>query len=274
MAGHRGGVNAARLRRAARIEYKEDELMPNSQRRRSPSGPPPSNPISLRMLLIGVGVLLVLVAVIGVLGTLGGSNSANGPNATATPTSPSAVAARFPIKHIVIIDKENRSFDNIFGRYPGADGATHAVISTGKTVKLGRTPDHTLLDVGHAGDAAALAMNNGRMNKFNLLPGAFQDGADIADSELAPSEVPIYYAYAKHFTLEDHMFSTIAGPSFPNHLVTVAATSDNIIDNPRGQTHHAWGCDSGRYSVVDAVDPNTGRSYLTKPCFNLKTIND
>jgi phospholipase C len=251
--------------------------MPNSQRRRSPSGPPPSNPLSLRMLLLGVGVLLLVVAVIGVLGTLSGSNPPSSLAGKQTPTqtgSTSTLAGRFPIKHIVIIDKENRSFDNIFGRFPGADGTTHAILSNGKTVKLTETPDHTLLDVGHAGDAVALAMNNGRMNQFNLLPGAIQDGKDIADSQHAPSQVPIYYAYARHFTLEDHMFSTIAGPSFPNHLVTVTATSNNVVDNPRGQTNHAWGCDSGPFAVVNAVDPNTGRTYLTKPCFNLKTIND
>ena len=30
------------------------------------------------------------------------------------------------IQHVVIIVKENRSFDNLFGRFPGADGATYA----------------------------------------------------------------------------------------------------------------------------------------------------
>jgi phospholipase C len=252
--------------------------MPKSRRGRSSSAPPAAAGISLSRLLLFVGGLCALVAIIGLLGTFGLSSSGAGKHSgTPSPANPSpaaVLASRYPIKHVVIIDKENRSFDNIFGQFPGADGATHAQISTGKTVKLGHTPDHTLLDVGHAGDAAALAMNNGRMNKFNLLAGALQDGSDIADSQLAPADVSAYFAYAHHYTLEDHFFSTIAGPSFPNHLVTVAGTSDNVIDNPRGQTHHAWGCDSGPYAVVNAVDPNTGRAYLTKPCFNNRTIVD
>src|SRR5439155_17959617 len=41
---------------------------------------------------------------------------------------PSAVdasqfATRWPIKHVVFIVKENRSFDHMFGQFPGADGA-------------------------------------------------------------------------------------------------------------------------------------------------------
>ena len=35
------------------------------------------------------------------------------------------------IKHIVFLVKENRTFDNYFGAFPGADGATFGKISTG-----------------------------------------------------------------------------------------------------------------------------------------------
>jgi phospholipase C len=200
------------------------------------------------------------------------------PVAPPTPTATAGVhqvtAARYPIKHIVIIVKENRSFDNYFGLFPGADGTSHALLADGKVAPLGHTPDHTLLDLGHAGSSAVLAMNNGRMDQFDLLPGSIQDGRDIADSQMRESDIPSYWHYAQHFTLDDHFFSTIAGPSFPNHLVTIAASSNNTVDNPRGQTYHAWGCDGGPYSVVTAIDPNTGRAYLTKPCFDIQTIAD
>jgi phospholipase C len=181
---------------------------------------------------------------------------------------------RYPITHIVIIDKENRSFDEMFGRYPRADGATTAELANGKVIRLGHTPDHTLLDVGHAGDAAAYAVDGGRMDRFNGLPGAIQNGTDIADSQLHQSDIPNYWRLAQHFTLDDHFFSTILGPSFPNHLITIAASSNNTDDNPRGQTYHAWGCDGGPFSVVTAINPNTGQTYLTKPCFNIPTMAD
>ena len=189
-------------------------------------------------------------------------------------SSPTLRTARFPIKHIIIIDKENHSFDNLFGAFPGADGAMSAQMPDGKRAPLLHTPDHTLLDIAHAGDAAAFATNNGRMNRFSELPGAIQDGRDIADSQYRQSDIPTYWDYAKRFALDDHFFATIQGPSFPNHLVTIAASSANTFDNPRGQSHHAWGCDGGRYSVVDALNPRTGAQYLVRPCFNIPTMAD
>jgi phospholipase C len=179
-----------------------------------------------------------------------------------------------PIKHIVFLIRENHSFDNLFGRFPGADGTTSGRLSNGRLVPLSRTPDHTLLDISHAGDAAVLAMANGRMDGFNLLPGAIQDGHDIAMSQYDETDIPNYWAYAQHFTLDDHFFSTIAGPSFPNHLVTVAATSNNTDDNPIDNTYHSWGCDAGPFTRVDAVNPRTGLHYFTKPCFDIPTLVD
>jgi phospholipase C len=197
----------------------------------------------------------------------GGASAAPDPGAY-TP------ANHYPIDHIVIIEKENHSFDNIFGRFPGADGTTAARGTDGSSFDLNRTPDHTLLDIAHQGDAAAYAVDGGRMDRFGDLPGAVQSGVDIADSQYQQSDIPNYWRYARRFALDDHFFSTIMGPSFPNHLVTIAASSANTFDNPRGQTKHAWGCDGGPHSVVDAIDPKTGRKYLTKPCFDIPTMAD
>lgn len=190
------------------------------------------------------------------------------------PTSTPSPVARYPIKHIVIIDKENHSFDNLFGTFPGADGATTFRGPDGTSTPLGHTPDHTLLDLAHAGDAAAYAVDQGRLDRFGSLPGAVQDGKDIADSQYVRADIPAYWAYAQRFTLDDHFFATIMGPSFPNHLVTVAASSGNAFDNPRGQDHHAWGCDGGKFSVVAAANPVTGANYLEKPCFDMTTMAD
>src|SRR5690348_12090547 len=114
-----------------------------------------------------LGLALALAALALAATRVGASAKSTAPYAAAKSSSryTSASPARYPIKHIVIIDKENHSFDTMFGLFPGADGATTARLSTGRIVQLGRTPDHTLLDVGHAGDAAALAVNNGRMDR-------------------------------------------------------------------------------------------------------------
>jgi len=97
-----------------------------------------------------------------------------------------------PIKHIVIIVRENHSFDNIFGTFPGADGTTRARLPNGHIVLLNHSPDHTELDIGHAGDSAALAVDKGRMDRFDQLAGANQGGRDIADSQYYESDIPAY----------------------------------------------------------------------------------
>src|SRR5258708_22529542 len=43
---------------------------------------------------------------------------------------------RSHIQHIVFIIKEKRSFDMYFGAFPGADGVTSAVISTGAPISF------------------------------------------------------------------------------------------------------------------------------------------
>ena len=78
------------------------------------------------------------------------------PQSTAT-----LVAFRSKIQHIVYILKENRSFDNYFGTFPGADGATSGTISTGDVIPLGHTPDATPRDPG---PTAAIAASMARLS--------------------------------------------------------------------------------------------------------------
>ena len=53
-----------------------------------------------------------------------------------------APQASNPIKHIVIMVKENRTFDDLFGTFPGADGATTYKDPHGKVHPLNHQPDH------------------------------------------------------------------------------------------------------------------------------------
>lgn len=181
--------------------------------------------------------------------------------------------AAYPIKHIIIIDKENRSFDEMFGRFPGADGSTHARMSSGRIVPLGPTPPHMLRDIAHSAASAAMAVDGGRMDRFDRIPGAWQDGRNIALSQLRQPEIVDYWRYARAYALDDRFFSTVMGPSFPNHLITVAATSGNIVDNPGGQLVRAWGCDSGKNAHVGGINPD-GKRFVTSPCFDFQTLPD
>lgn len=220
-------------------------------------------PIVLAVALaLGLGLLLIVGSVV----------FPSVQHATEVPSN--APNSGGPIKHIVILIRENRSFDNMFGLFPGADGTTTGRMPGGRFVPLATAADHTLLDIAHSGVASQTAIDYGRMDGFTLLPGAVQDGHDTSLTEYHPSQIPNYWRYARRFTLDDHFFSTIAGASLPNHLVTIAGTSMNTDDNPILNAPNSWGCDSGKATLVDAVNPLTGRHYFTGPCFNNKTLVD
>jgi phospholipase C len=186
------------------------------------------------------------------------------------PGSDQLAALRSKIQHIVFIVKENRSFDNYFGTYPGADGATTAIISTGDEIDLGHTPDALPRDLGHEWEDTHLAMDDGKMDRFDLVSGGNVNGDLLSMTQYLDSDIPNYWNYAEHFAIGDHMFGSIAGPSFPNHLYTVAATSGGVFQNPNALT---WGCDAGPAATVGILDTdgNTSRAF---PCFEFQTAAD
>src|SRR5207248_5882811 len=57
--------------------------------------------------------------------------------------------ARARIKHVVFVLLENHSFDNVFGRFPGADGATTAKTATQGTIPLPPAPPYNWHDINH-----------------------------------------------------------------------------------------------------------------------------
>ncbi len=126
-------------------------------------------------------------------------------------------AAETPIEHVVLVMQENRSFDHYFGLFPGADGLPPCA-------DVRRAPSLTLLDPPHGSDSARAEYAN--PEAFELLGGAktrtYYTGEDI----------PYYWALAHRFALCDRYFSSVLGPTFPNRLYSVAASSGGFKDNP------------------------------------------
>ena len=82
--------------------------------------------------------------------------------------------------------------------------------------------------------------------------------------------------YAQNFTLADNFFSVIAGPSFPNHLFSIAADDDNIDRNPcipKGGATNKWGCDSSQGTTVETRDPKGVIGHIF-PCIDVPTLAD
>ena len=181
------------------------------------------------------------------------------------------------VKHVVIIMKENHSFDNIFGRFPGADG-TSTARQDNRMIPLQTLPDSLISDIDHTSQAALFAIHHGAMDRFYRLAGAIQNNRDVADSAYTQAQIPLYYDYAKTYALADHYFSTVLGPSFPNHLTLVEGWTNHVIEDPQVAgatktiTSPAWGCDAPAHTSVKIFKHS---AYSTvKPCFSTATIAD
>jgi phospholipase C len=223
--------------------------------------------------LFGVGIVVLIV-----LSGCGGSSS--NPT-TVTPGTPNAA-----IKHIVFFIKENRTFDNYFGTYPGANGATTATDSTGQVVPLRHQADQ-IPDIDHSSQGAKAAWDNGKMDKFDLLHSSVKKGSGASApytnnslTQLYQSNIPDYWTYAQNFVLGDNMFSSLMGPSFPNHLYTIAAQSGGVVNNPKtdgnigtlGKASLGWGCDVAHQTVQ--VENGSGAVSNQEACFNFQTLAD
>ncbi len=148
------------------------------------------------------------------------------------------------IKHVIIVMQENRSFDSYFGTFPGADGIPmHAGVPTACVPDPGHKcnrPYHDTADEnggGPHGEAAAVTdVDGGRMDGFARERAAahcFVLNDPACGATAAPdvmgyhtaAEIPNYWAYARDFALDDHMFEPVKSWSLPDHLDLVSAWS-------------------------------------------------
>jgi phospholipase C len=107
------------------------------------------------------------------------------------------------IDHVVIIVKENHTFDNYFGTFPGGEGAT-----------LNRAANPPPDDPNHRHET----WEKRAADQKHMVQYVEQD-------------IPAYFALARQYTICDHYFSEVAGPSTPNHLMLICADAP-IINNP------------------------------------------
>lgn len=185
-----------------------------------------------------------------VLALLLGASLATDRVHAATPR-PACAGACSQIKHIVIMVKENRTFDSMFGTFPHADGATTYIDLNGSRHSLGHEPDSLAYDIGHTIQDAKVADDSGKLDRFVQSSGAIQKGQDVSDAQFYQSDIPNYWTYARRFTLDDHFFSTIMGNSFANHLFTIGGQDNNADGSPSGK-YNAWGCDIDRTYPLSA----------------------
>jgi phospholipase C len=173
-----------------------------------------------------------------------------------------AEATENKIKHVIMIIQENRSFDQYFGTFPGADGIpnTACVALNPANPSAGCVlPYHNLLD-GNAGGPHGAAdaqadlddgINTFAMDGFAFQQANAQSGTMCQTDPTNPvcvldrqgvlmhdavsyhtaDEIPNYWTYAKTFVLQDHMFENVRSWSHPMHLALGSLWSA-VCSNP------------------------------------------
>lgn len=177
-----------------------------------------------------------------------------------------------PIKHIVVILKENRTFESYFTGFPGADTSTQATLSNGTVITRPPAPDKAACDTAHTYAHAVDAYDQGKMDHFDLGLAACADGEPFyAYSE---SQLPSYWQYARHFAMSDNFFSTVNGPSTPGHLAIIAGWSP-AYENPQYCFNSALcGCLAAQGTTIPTFDPTTCTTSMDYPCFDIPSIVD
>lgn len=241
-------------------------------------------------------IFSILVGINGCGGVPSGQSAA--PSMLPMGQSPSSLAhlrgfaaTKWPINHVIIIVQENRTVDNLFNGFPGADTVTTGLTSSGKRVPLLPTglgppgqydPKH-----GHK-DSFLVEFDGGRMDGFDKLPtGSCKSNCppNLKPYAYVPkTQAEEYWTMAQQYVLGDKMFQTNSGPSFPAHQYLISGTSvistsstllaaENAF-NPGGAPPTAAGCDMVPGSSVEAIDPATGIESPVFPCFDHPTLSD
>ena len=187
------------------------------------------------------------------------------------------------IKHVIVVMQENRSFDSYFGTFPGADGIP---MKGGRSVACVPNPKggcqrsyHDTADVNGGGPhqhANALAdIDGGKMDGFIRERDAAQKTCTSPTDPACSlgktpdvmgyhtgAEIPNYWAYAKDFTLDDHMYEPVTSWSLEDHLYLVSGWAARCKNrSPSSCTNNVVGPYGGK-KVSRAIhqELSTGKS--------------
>jgi phospholipase C len=158
-----------------------------------------------------------------------------------------ALRGRLPIKHVIVLMKENRSYDHIFGQL-AAHGQpdSEPVPSTfsnldanDMTVAPFHEPTTCVhYDPHHQWADMHAQVDGGKMDGFVTNAQAHNDpdpGQPPSDGHFVMgyydnSDLPFYYWLASTFALADHHFASVRSGTWANRDFLVAGTSDGIQD--------------------------------------------
>jgi phospholipase C len=223
--------------------------------------------------------MLISIAVLTACGQLPGAGASS-----ATRSNDATSISNGRIQHVVLVVQENRSFDDFFAMFPGADGATGGLMKTQSgdvyvALQKSRLPFDNL---GHEHQSFLLEYDHGKMDGFGLVKRVLAHHVLVKAGTypyryVDPKDIAPYWTIAQQYVLGDHMFTTQSSSSFTAHQDLIAGGTpvdgDNVIDFP---TPNAWGCDAAPGTVTSLIT-TTGRYRRDKgpfPCFGYRTLRD
>jgi phospholipase C len=232
---------------------------------------------------ISRSVSTVAAGAVFLLSACSGTGTPPAPGAAAAPAQLAPAQAKHhtaaQIQHVVIIVQENRSFDDLFATFAGADGATSGKMHTGQIVPL-KEVGLAALDINHTYPTYLQDYDNGQMDGFDLSKyGTGQKAGKYPYQYVSPSKIQPYWTLAKDYVLADHMFQTQGSGSFTAHqdLIaggTVIDSTDSLVDDP--SSSWSWGCDAKQGTVTSLITTNL--QYLFDqgpfPCMRYTTLRD
>ncbi|MFY9665062.1 MAG: alkaline phosphatase family protein [Candidatus Cybelea sp.] len=213
------------------------------------------------------------------------------------------------IAHVVVVIQENRSFDDFFSTFPGAEGtiggcmeagslhsmprakirpaSSHGCPSGDSWVRLAKVDLREPCDFGHSYHIVPVDYDHGKMDGFGFEGGSKNCPGKVGTKVyqfVDPAQIKPYWRIAHDYVLADQMFQTQGSGSFTAHQDLIAASTiinqpqdtESIVDYPTG---HPWGCDAPagtRTSLVvykhHKVNDDYGKGPF--PCFTYATMRD
>ncbi len=224
--------------------------------------------------LLPLAALLCAGPVSLALAGCGGGASGSSSGGPFLPPPPAKHGKHFT--HIVVVVQENRTFDNLFATYPGADGTTVGKTHDG-TRRLVKANLESIVSPSNGYPYWLRAYNHGKMNGFDTIPIGKVPGTYVYQY-VNPAQIKPYWDLARQYVLADHVFQTQGSGSFSAHQDLIRGgtninATQSLIDYPNGRP---WGCDAPSGTVSTLI--TTSNEYLHYrgpfPCLTYRTLRD
>jgi len=168
-----------------------------------------------------------------------------------------------------VIVQENRSVDNLFHGFPGADTANVGYGHDGKRYAMRPLSLAYRGDIDHGHYQFLLQYDRGKNDGFDEAVTGFSKGKgcaypnvlnvpscfqlspvpDFAYSYVPRSEIGPYWTMASRYAFSDRTFASNNGPSYPSHQYLIAGQAGHVSETPQQtpqdiNSDGPWGCDA------------------------------